>query len=150
MATYTLTGNDVVIINDIPVTDFADNTIGTLDVPNNLFEMSTGKNGNTIFALSEQGNNATLTLRILMSSGDDKRFNGMIPKTNGFASTVVANGSVVKQVGDGYGNVSYNTYLLQGGMIQKKPNMTVDVAGETDQAVVEYVFAFANAERAIV
>lgn len=150
MATYTLTGNDVVIINDQPVTDFADNTIGTLDVPNNLFEMSTGKNGATIFALSEQGNNATLTLRILMSSNDDKRFNGMIPNSKNFASTHVCNGSVVKQVGDGYGNISFNTYLLQGGMIQKKPNITVDVAGETDQAVVEYVFAFASAERAIV
>lgn len=150
MGTYTLTGNDVVIINDIPVTDFADNTIGTLDVPSNLFEMSTGKNGNTIFALDEKGNNATLTLRILMSSGDDKRFNGMIPKSDNFASTVLANGSVVKQVGDGNGNISFNTYLLQGGMIQKKPNVSIDVAGNTDQAVVEYVFAFAKAERAII
>lgn len=150
MTTYCLTGDDIVIINDIPVVDFADGTIGTLDVPNDLFAMSTGKNGNTIFALDEKGNNATLTLRILMSSGDDKRFNGMIPESKGFASTVLANGSVVKQVGDGKGNLSYNTYLLRGGMISKKPNMSIDVAGNTDQAVVEYVFQFASADRSIV
>ncbi len=150
MTTYCLTGDDIVIINDIPVVDFADGTIGTLDVPNDLFAMSTGKNGNTIFALDEKGNNATLTLRILMSSGDDKRFNGMIPESKGFASTVLANGSVVKQVGDGKGNLSYNTYLLRGGMISKKPNMSIDVAGSTDQAVVEYVFQFASADRSIV
>lgn len=150
MTTYALTGDDIVIINDIPVTDFADNTIGTLDLPNDLFAMSTGKNGNTIFALDEKGNNATLTLRILLSSGDDKRFNGMIPESKGFASTILANGSVVKQVGDGQGNISYNTYLLRGGMISKKPNMAIDVAGNTDQAVVEYVFQFAQAERSIV
>lgn len=150
MSTYALTGDDIVIINDIPVSDFADGTIGTLEIPNDIFQMSTGKNGNTIFALDEKGNNATLTIRILMSSGDDKRFNGMIPKSKGFASTILANGSVVKQVGDGAGNVSYNTYLLQGGMISKKPAISIDVAGETNQAVVEYVFQFANAERAIV
>lgn len=150
MPTYTLTGNDVVIVNNVPVSDFADNTIGTLDVPNNLFELSTGKNGNTIFALDEKGNNATLTLRILMSSNDDKRFNTLIPKSDDFASTILLNGSVVKQVGDGLGNISFNTYILTGGMIQKKPNISIDVAGDTNQAVVEYVIAFANAERAII
>lgn len=149
MATYTLTGNDVVIVNNVPVSDFADNTIGTLEVPNNLFEMSTGKNGNTIFALDEKGNNATLTLRILMSSGDDKRLNSLIPTSDNFASTFLIQGSVVKQVGDGYGSISFNTYILTGGMIQKKPSVSIDVAGDTNQAVVEYVIAFANAERAI-
>lgn len=149
MATYTLTGNDVVIVNNVPVSDFADNTIGTLEVPNNLFEMSTGKNGNTIFALDEKGNNATLTLRILMSSNDDKRLNSLIPSSENFASTFLINGSVVKQVGDGFGVISFNTYILTGGMIQKKPSVSIDVAGDTNQAVVEYVIAFANAERAI-
>ena len=149
MTTYALTGQDTVIINDIPVKDFADNTVGSLEIPNDLFAMSTGKNGNTIFALDEKGNNATLTLRILMSSNDDKRFNGMIPQSENFISTVLANGSVVKQIGDGAGNISYNTYLLRGGMISKKPAITSDVAGNTDQAVVEYVFQFAQAERSI-
>ena len=149
MATYALTGDDSIIINDIPLRDFANNDIGTLDLPNNLFDLATGKNGNTIFALDESGNNATLTVRLLMSSADDKRLNGMIPKSDGFAQTILATGAVVKQIGDGQGNVSYNSYVLAGGMVQKKPSIKSNVNGDDSQAVVEYVIQFAEANRAI-
>ena len=149
MATYALTGDDSIIINDIPLKDFANNDIGTLDLPNNLFDLATGKNGNTIFALDESGNNATLTVRLLMSSADDKRLNGMIPKSDGFAQTILATGSVVKQIGDGQGNVSYNTYVLAGGMVQKKPSIKSNVNADDSQAVIEYVIQFAEANRAI-
>ena len=149
MSIFSLTGDDSIIINDIPLNDFADGDIGSLSLPNNIFDMQTGKNGNTIFALDESGNNATLTVRVLMSSNDDKRLNGMIPKSNGFAQSVLATGSVVKQVGDGQGNVSYNTYLLAGGMVQKKPDVKSNVNGDAQQAVVEYIIVFAEANRAI-
>ena len=149
MSIFSLTGDDSIIINDIPLNDFADGDIGSLSLPNNIFDMQTGKNGNTIFALDESGNNATLTVRVLMSSNDDKRLNGMIPKSKGFAQTVLATGSVVKQVGDGQGNVSYNTYLLAGGMVQKKPDVKSNVNGDAQQAVVEYIIVFAEANRAI-
>lgn len=149
MSIFSLTGDDSIIINDIPLNDFADGDIGSLSLPNNMFDMQTGKNGNTIFALDESGNNATLTVRVLMSSNDDKRLNGMIPKSKGFAQSVLATGSVVKQVGDGQGNVSYNTYLLAGGMVQKKPDVKSNVNGDAQQAVVEYIIVFAEANRAI-
>ena len=149
MSIFSLTGDDSIIINDIPLNDFADGDIGSLSLPNNMFDMQTGKNGNTIFALDESGNNATLTVRVLMSSNDDKRLNGMIPKSKGFAQSVLATGSVVKQVGDGQGNVSYNTYLLAGGMVQKKPDVKSNVKGDAQQAVVEYIIVFAEANRAI-
>ena len=149
MSIFSLTGDDSIIINDIPLNDFADGYIGSLSLPNNIFDMQTGKNGNTIFALDESGNNATLTVRVLMSSNDDKRLNGMIPKSKGFAQSVLATGSVVKQVGDGQGNVSYNTYLLAGGMVQKKPDVKSNVNGDAQQAVVEYIIVFAEANRAI-
>lgn len=149
MSIFSLTGDDSIIINDIPLNDFADGDIGSLSLPNNMFDMQTGKNGNTIFALDESGNNATLTVRVLMSSNDDKRLNGMIPKSKGFAQSVLATGSVVKQIGDGQGNVSYNTYLLAGGMVQKKPDVKSNVNGDAQQAVVEYIIVFAEANRAI-
>ena len=149
-ASYALTGQDQIILNDIPLKDFADGDIGTLEISNDLFSMQTGKNGNTIFAYDEAGRNATLTVRILMSSNDDKRLNGLVPKHEGFASTILINGSVVKMVGDGQGKISYNTYLLKGGMIHRKPNMTSNVNGETNQAVVEYTIQFADAERSII
>lgn len=149
-STYALTGKDTIIINDIPLTDFADGDIGNLEIPNNLFAMQTGKDGNTIFALDESGQNATLTVRVLMSSNDDKRLNGLIPKSDSFAETILMTGAVVKQVGDGQGNVSYNTYTLAGGLISKKPNIKSNVNGDTTQAVVEYSIMFANGNRAIV
>lgn len=149
-STYALTGKDTIIINDIPLTDFADGDIGNLEIPNNIFAMQTGKDGNTIFALDESGQNATLTVRVLMSSNDDKRLNGLIPKSDSFAETILMTGAVVKQVGDGQGNVSYNTYTLAGGMIQKKPNIKSNVNGDTTQAVVEYSIMFANGNRSIV
>ena len=149
MPSYALTGDDSIIINDIPLRDFANNDIGTLDLPNNLFDLATGKNGNTIFALDESGNNATLTVRLLMSSADDKRLNGMIPKSDGFAQTILVTGSVVKQIGDGQGNVSYNTYVLAGGMVQKKPSIKSNVNGDSEQGVTEYTIQFAEANRAI-
>lgn len=150
MSTYALTGKDTIIINDIPLNDFADGDIGTLEIPNNIFAMQTGKDGNTIFALDESGNNATLTVRLMMSSNDDKRLNGLVPKSDNFAETILMTGAVVKQVGDGQGNVSYNTYTLAGGMIQKKPNIKTNVNGDTTQAVVEYTILFANGNRSIV
>ena len=149
MSLYALTGDDSIIINDIPLHDFANGDIGTLELPNNMFDLQTGKNGNTIFALDEAGNNATLTVRVLMSSSDDKRLNGLMPKSDGFASTVLCTGSVVKQVGDGKGNVSYNTYMLAGGMVQKKPEIKTNVNGDIEQAVVTYTIQFAEANRGI-
>lgn len=149
MATFALTGNDTIILNDIPLNDFADGDIGTLEIPNNIFAIQTGKDGNTIFALDESGNNANLTVRVMMSSPDDKRLNGLIPNSASFAETVLLTGAVIKQVGDGTGKVSYNTYTLSGGMIQKKPNMKTNVNGDTSQAVVEYVISFANGNRSI-
>lgn len=149
MSTYTLTGDDTIIINDIPLNDFPNGDIATLELPNNLMEIATGKNGNTIFALDEAGNNATLTVRLLLSSNDDKRLNGLVPPSDGFASYVLLTGSVTKQIGDGAGNISHNKYLLAGGMVQKKPAMKSNVNGDTEQAIVEYTIQFANAARAI-
>ena len=148
-SSYALTGQDQIILDNIPLKDFADGDIGTIEINNDLFAMSTGKNGNTIFAYDEAGRNATLTVRVLMSSNDDKRLNGYVPKHEGFAGTILIDGSVVKMVGDGSGNISYNAYLLKGGMVQRKPNISSNVNGETNQAIVEYVIQFADAERSI-
>lgn len=147
--TYTLTGDDVIIINDIPLNNLANGDVGSLDLPNNLVEIQSGQDVNTIFAFNPAGKNATLTVRVLMSSADDKRLNGLIPSGENFASTILLTGSVVKQVGDGAGNVSYNTYALQGGMIQKQVNVTANVNGETEQAVCVYTIIFAHAARII-
>lgn len=147
--TYTLTGDDTIIINNRPLNNLANGDVGSLELPNNLVEIQSGQDVNTIFAYNPAGENATLTVRVLLSSDDDKRLNDLIPRGDGFASTVLLTGSLIKQVGDGAGHVSYNTYTLQGGLIQKKPNITANVNGETDQAVAEYTIIWAKAARII-
>lgn len=149
MAIYALTGDDQIIINQVPLNDFPDGDIGTLSIQNTVAEMTTGKDANTIFALNEAGRNAVLTIRVLMSSSDDKRLNGLIPQANKFASYSLVEGSIIKQVGDGSGNISYNTYLLSGGMVNKLPDIKINVNGDGQQAVVEYQIMFALASRAI-
>ena len=54
----TLTGEDTIILNEAVLTDLADGDVGTLDFPNDIMAMSTGKNKNTIFAKDESGCNA--------------------------------------------------------------------------------------------
>ena len=149
MSIYALTGKDTITINNIPLNDFADGDIGTVDIPNDIFTLQTGKDGNTIFALDESGSNATLTVRLIASSADDKRLNGLIPQSENFASTIVLTGSFVKMIGDGQGNISLNSYVMAGGMVQKLPNLKTNVNGDTSQAVVEYIIKFAKAARVI-
>ena len=44
MATYALTGNDDLIINDRPITEFTDNSTIQITFPNEKVGISTGKN----------------------------------------------------------------------------------------------------------
>ena len=85
----------------------------------------------------------------LALSADDKRLNGLIPQSNAFASYSLIEGSVIKQVGDGAGNITSNVYMLSGGMVNKLPDVKINVNGDTQQAVVEYQIIFALASRAI-
>ena len=39
MSIFSLTGDDSIIINDIPLNDFADGDIGSLSLPNNIFKL---------------------------------------------------------------------------------------------------------------
>lgn len=149
MATYSLTGDDQIIINGAPLNDFPDADIGVLTISNTVAEITTGKDANTIFALNEAGRNATLTVRVLMSSADDKRLNGLIPQASNFASYSLVEGSIIKQIGNGAGKISYNTYMLSGGMVNKLPDIKINVNGDGQQAVVEYQIMFALASRAI-
>ena len=151
MATYALTGADTLIINDRVINDFTDNTTITIEFPNDDIGASTGKNGNTIISENKQGGNANLSpLRILMNSGDDKFLNGLyIQQKNDLPTFPLINCSFTKRVGDGQGNVSFNTYTLLGGAFLRQPSVQENVNGDTEQGTVEYNIFFSQASRAI-
>lgn len=150
MATVALTGSDTIIINARVITDLADADVAVLDFPNNIADVKTGKNGNSIYALNESGKNSELTLRVIRGSGDDKYLNELLNSQNGnFANTILMVGEFIKQAGDGKGKVSNDTYICSGGIFTKFVPAKSNVDGDTGQSVSEYKIKFANTPRVI-
>lgn len=149
MATIALTGNDDIIFNNIPLTQFAGGTVGQLEVPNELTAYESGKNGVTVIALNTSGLQSTLTLNLLMGGTDDRRLNGLIPDLANFETSVTNDCTIVKKIGDGQGNVRYIKYILSGGMVSSIPQVNSQVDGNTEQAQAQYKVHFANTARAI-
>lgn len=146
----TLTGEDTIILNEAVLTDLADGDVGTLDFPNDIMAMSTGKNKNTIFAKDESGCNAELVIRVPRGSSDDKRLNGLFQaQENNFTGFVLLSGAVVKRLGDGAGNITYDTYPLEAGMFRRAVDVASNVNGDTNQGVSIYTIRFALATRAL-
>lgn len=146
----TLTGEDTIILNEAVLTDLADGDVGTLDFPNDIMAMSTGKNKNTIFAKDESGCNAELVVRVPRGSSDDKRLNGLFQsQENNFTGFVLLSGAVVKRLGDGAGNITYDTYPLEAGMFRRAVDVASNVNGDTNQGVSIYTIRFALATRAL-
>jgi hypothetical protein len=150
MTLMTLTGEDTIILNEAVLTDLADGDVGTLDFPNDIMAMSTGKNKNTIFAKDESGCNAELVVRVPRGSSDDKRLNGLFQsQENNFTGFVLLSGAVVKRLGDGAGNITYDTYPLEAGMFRRAVDVASNVNGDTNQGVSIYTIRFALATRAL-
>jgi len=67
---------------------------------------------------------------------------------NDLPSFTLMAGYFVKRVGDGKGNVSSDTYLLNGGVFTKQVEVSENVEGGTDPAVCVYHLKFSNSDRA--
>lgn len=151
MAIYALTGNDDLFINDVPINDLTDNSTVTITFPNEKVGISTGKNGNTVFATNEQGRNAQMELRVLAGSASDSFLNGLsIQMERDLPGTSLLNGSFSKRVGDGKGNVKRINYTLLGGVIRQNIDAQENLTGDTEQGTALYRLTFASAQRAIV
>ncbi len=145
-----LTGNDTHIVAGRILSDFGDGDVGSLDFPNNLVEGKVGKNGNVIYALNTTGKTSTYIARVLLGSDDDKFFNAKMNQyLNDPASFSLMDGEFIKRVGDGDGNVNNIVYVLDGGIIQKMPNLKENVEGDVEQAIAIWQIVYANTDRAI-
>lgn len=145
---FAQTGNDTLTLWDRVFSNLADGDAVAINYTNDLVAGKTGKNQNTILAKNEQGNNADVIIRVLRGSDDDKflmKKQALIEKD--FAAFELANGSFVKRMGDGSGNVTRDVYTLLGGVMKKKVDARDNVEGSTDQAVSVYTMFFANVKR---
>lgn len=150
MSIYALTGNDNFILNDRVINELTDGSTIELAYQNDRVGVSTGKNGNTVFADNRTGLNAVVTLRVIRGGKDDKFLNGLsIQQDKDLASFSLMNGSFTKRIGDGSGSVHFDNYVLLGGAFQRFPDVQENLVGETEQGTVVYTIIFAKAERAL-
>ncbi len=150
MATISLSGSDTVVINNRSLADLADGNCVELTFPNDIANLKTGKNGNSIYGLNESGRQAEMKLRLIRGSADDKFMNGLLANQQlNFAGTVLLIGQFIKKVGDGQGNITSDTYITSGGVFSKQVEAKTNVEGETEQSVAIYTIRFSNAPRAI-
>ena len=145
-----LTGSDTIKINGRILNDFADGDVAHLTFPNNLVEVKTGKNGNSIYAFNNTGRQCEVALRLVRGGSDDKYMNQQLSLfKNDPADFSLLTGEFDKRVGDGVGNITTDSYTLSGGAFRKQVEVKENADGDTEQAVAIYTLIFSNAPRSI-
>lgn len=150
MSTIALSGSDTITINNHLFSDLADGNCVDLTFPNDIANVKTGKNGNSIYGLNETGKQCEVKMRLVRGSNDDKFMNNLLAQQQAnFAGTVLMFGSFIKKLGDGLGNIASDTYIMSGGIFTKIPEAKTNVEGESEQSVSMYTLKFSNAPRVI-
>ncbi len=150
MSTVSLSGKDTVHFGGLVLQDFADGDYTDLKFPNEIAAVKTGKNGNSIYAFNTMGFQVDVTIRVIRGSRDDKFLNGLVRQwTKDPAGFLLINAEMVKRAGDGRGRITYDTYVVSGGVPTRFPGAKGNSEGDTEQAVAIYEFKFTNNNRAI-
>ena len=145
-----LSGADTIVIGGNLLVDLMDGDVGTIEFPNDLVTVKAGKDGNTAFAMNAAGRMAQMKLRVVLGGPSDALFTSWMNWIEqDFASFALLSGTIVKRVGNGISGMAMVTYVLSAGVIKKKPAMTNNVEGNTDQAVPVWEFTFAHAIRLV-
>lgn len=149
-ATISMSGNDTIKVNNRSLIDLADGDVGELTYPNELVTVKTGKNGNSLFAFNFSGRQADVKFRVIRGAADDKFLQSLLTQMElNFAGFVLLNGLFVKVAGDGSGNITNDTHVLQNGVFVKRTEAKSNAEGDTNQSLVEYHLKFSNAARVI-
>ena len=149
-ATVTLSGSDTVSLNNRVFTGLATGDCVMLTFENEIANLKTGKNGNSVYSLNETGKQATLEIHVLRGCSDDRYMNSLLAQQQAnFAGTVLNFGEFIKKLGDGQGNITSDTYVMGGGIFTKVPEAKTNVEGDAEQSIVKYFMRFSNAPRAL-
>ena len=150
MSAIALTGNDTITINDYLFTGLATGNCVELTFPNEIADLRTGKNGNSIYALKESGRQCEVKVIVLLGSADDNFLNNLLTQQqNNFVGTVLLSGEFIKKIGDGAGNLTSDIYVLGGGIFIKIPEAKTDTEGDVTQSTALYTLRFSNAPRSL-
>lgn len=150
MGSLSLVGNDTIKIGDRLLADFGPGEVAKISYATELATVKTGKNGNTIFVQNASGFQASLEVKVIRGSSDDKALQTFLTSYRSDPVLyVVQNAELVKKLGDGAGKVTADTYVLTGGIPTKQVEAVVNVEGDTEQAISVYTWVFATSDRAI-
>lgn len=150
MGPVALSGQDTIILNNQVLTGLADGNFVELTFPNDIANVKTGKNGNSIYGFNESGKQCEAKIRVLRGSSDDKFLNNLLTQQQlNFAGTVLLTGQFIKKIGDGAGNITSDTYIMSGGVFTKIPEAKSNAEGETEQSLAIYTIKFTNAPRVL-
>lgn len=150
MSTIALSGNDTVTINGTVLTGLATGDCVTIKFPNEVANVKTGKNGNSIFGLNETGRQCEVEVRVIRGSSDDRMLaNLLVQQRSNFAGFTLMQAQFIKRLGDGKGNVASDMYLAAGGIFSNQPEAKTNVEGDAAQSEILYKMKFANAARVI-
>lgn len=150
MSVVALSGQDTILINNYLFVGLADANYIELSFPNEIANVKTGKNGNSIYGFNESGKQCEVKMRIVRASADDKFMNNLLAQQqSNFAGTVLMQGQFVKKIGDGQGNITSDTYIMSGGIFIKIPDGKSNAEGETEQSIAMYTLKFSNSPRVI-
>jgi hypothetical protein len=150
MGSVALSGQDTIILNNQVLVGLADGNFVELTFPNDIANVKTGKNGNSIYGFNESGKQCEVKIRVLRGSADDKFLNNLLTQQQlNFAGTVLLIGQFIKKIGDGAGNITSDTYIMSGGVFTKIPEAKSNAEGETEQSLAIYTVKFTNAPRVL-
>lgn len=148
MAILSLIGDDTIMFNNDILTCFSAGEVAKLSYTSDLATVKTGKNSNTIYAYNASGTQASFEIKVLKGSLDDDKLQGRLQTYRDnpvgyYVDTVI----LTKLYGDGKGVIRAEKYILEAGIPVKQVEATVNVEGDTDQAISVYTWIFNNAIR---
>lgn len=150
MAVVAMSGSDTITINNRLITGGADGNIIELTYPNEVAQVKTGKNGNSIYGFNASGRQCEVKLRLIRGCSDDKFMQALLNLMIGsFESFPLMISNFTKRIGDGAGNITSDIYILSGGIFQKQIEGKSNVEGDTEQSVAIYMMKFSNSPRAL-
>jgi hypothetical protein len=144
---WTLTSKDTLVINGAQILDLGDKTVVDIEIPDTLVELTIAKNGNAIFASKKMGQKVRMSIRGLLGGDIHTQF---VQTVNQWVAnppaTLLWNGSFVKNLGDGLGNIKHVSFVLSGGLPEKLSGLLENVEGDTQQgfAIMPIIWAQAT------
>lgn len=149
MSSVAFVGSDGIQINGIPLIGFSNGKAVLLDYPNDLINMTIGKDGSMVGAKNEAGAQVECKLRLLIGSPGDRYLNSLMLQQQANPSGFGIITGVFAKVVNTDGGTQVARYSLSRGLIRKIPGGQDDTQGDTEQAIVEWEILFAQSVRTV-